>query len=53
MLGMIYVDSSFGTNRFTEPQLELLTLIAGVASIRIENARLLDCRSSKNVWLMN
>ena len=42
VLGMIYVDSSFGTNRFTEPQLELLTLIAGVASIRIENARLLD-----------
>ena len=42
VLGMIYVDSSFGTNRFTESQLELLTLIAGVASIRIENARLLD-----------
>jgi len=42
ILGMIYVDSSFGTNRFTEPQLQLLTLIAGVAAIRIENARLLD-----------
>lgn len=42
ILGMIYVDSSFGTNRFTEPQLQLLTLIAGVAAIRIENARLLE-----------
>lgn len=42
ILGMIYVDSSFGTNRFNESQLQLLTLIAGVAAIRIENARLLD-----------
>jgi serine phosphatase RsbU (regulator of sigma subunit)/pSer/pThr/pTyr-binding forkhead associated (FHA) protein len=42
ILGMIYVDSSFGTNRFTEPQLQLLTLIAGVAAIRIENLRLLE-----------
>ena len=42
ILGMIYVDSSFGTNRFTEQQLQLLTLIAGVATIRIDNARLLE-----------
>lgn len=42
ILGMIYVDSSFGTNRFNETQLQMLTLIAGVATIRIDNARLLE-----------
>ena len=42
ILGMLYVDSSFGTNRFNESQLQLLTLIAGVAAIRIDNARLLE-----------
>ncbi len=29
--GMIYVDSPFGVSRFTEQDLQLLTLIAGVA----------------------
>ncbi|MBS1810621.1 MAG: SpoIIE family protein phosphatase [Acidobacteria bacterium] len=47
ILGMIYVDSSFGTNRFNEPQLQLLTLIAGVAAIRIDNARLLELQSEQ------
>lgn len=47
ILGMIYVDSSFGTNRFTEPQLQLLTLIAGVAAIRIENTRLLELQAEQ------
>jgi serine phosphatase RsbU (regulator of sigma subunit)/pSer/pThr/pTyr-binding forkhead associated (FHA) protein len=40
--GMIYVDNPFQTNRFTERDLQLLTLIAGVAAIRIENVRLLE-----------
>ncbi|MCI0662285.1 MAG: SpoIIE family protein phosphatase, partial [Acidobacteria bacterium] len=40
--GMIYVDNPFHTNRFTERDLQLLTLIAGVAAIRIENMRLLE-----------
>ena len=47
ILGMIYVDSSFGTNRFTEPQLQLLTLIAGVAAIRIDNTRLLEVQAEQ------
>ncbi|MFN7930963.1 MAG: SpoIIE family protein phosphatase [Blastocatellia bacterium] len=47
ILGMIYVDSSFGTNRFTEQQLQLLTLIAGVAAIRIENTRLLELQAEQ------
>jgi sigma-B regulation protein RsbU (phosphoserine phosphatase) len=42
VLGMIYVDSPLHTNRFTKRNLELLTLIAGVAAIRIDNMRLLD-----------
>ena len=47
ILGMIYVDSSFGTNRFNETQLQLLTLIAGVAAIRIENTRLLQLQAEQ------
>jgi sigma-B regulation protein RsbU (phosphoserine phosphatase) len=46
--GMIYVDSPFGVNRFTEHDLQLLTLIGGVAAIRIENMRLLEDQQEKN-----
>jgi len=42
VLGMLYVDSPFYTNRFTERDLKLLTLIAGVAAIRIENVHLVE-----------
>ncbi|MDX2030168.1 MAG: SpoIIE family protein phosphatase [Blastocatellia bacterium] len=45
--GMIYVDSPFHTNRFVERDLQLLTLIAGVAAIRIENVRLLDVQQEQ------
>jgi serine phosphatase RsbU (regulator of sigma subunit) len=45
--GMIYVDSAFATNRFTERDLQLLTLIAGVAAIRIENVRLLELQQAQ------
>ncbi|HZS07276.1 MAG TPA: SpoIIE family protein phosphatase [Blastocatellia bacterium] len=45
--GMIYVDSPFGTSRFTEQDLQLLTLISGVAAIRIENVRLLEDQQEK------
>jgi phosphoserine phosphatase RsbU/P len=47
VLGMIYVDSPLHTNRFTKRDLELLTLIAGVAAIRIENVRLLDVQAEQ------
>jgi phosphoserine phosphatase RsbU/P len=40
--GMVYVDNPLQVNRFTERDLQLLTLIAGVAAIRIENMRLLE-----------
>ena len=45
--GMIYVDSAFQTSRFTERDLQLLTLIASVAAIRIENVRLLDLQQEQ------
>lgn len=47
VLGMIYVDSPFHTNRFTERDLQLLSLIAGVAAIRIENVHLLEVQQQK------
>ncbi|MBI1764054.1 MAG: SpoIIE family protein phosphatase [Acidobacteria bacterium] len=47
VLGMVYVDSPLHSNRFTKRDLELLTLIAGVAAIRIENVRLLDVQAEQ------
>lgn len=45
--GMIYVDNPFHSNRFTERDLQLLTLIAGVAAIRIDNMRLLEVQQEQ------
>ena len=44
VLGMIYVDSPVSANIFTEDDLRLLTTIATVAAIKIENARLVEHR---------
>ncbi|HSB09597.1 MAG TPA: SpoIIE family protein phosphatase [Blastocatellia bacterium] len=44
--GMIYVDNPFN-NRFQEEDLKVLTTIASVASIKIENERLLEERLEK------
>lgn len=41
--GMIYVDNPYDS-RFTEDDLQVLTTIAGVASIKIENAKLAEAR---------
>src|SRR5215468_284943 len=45
--GMIYVDNPFHTNRFIERDLQLLTLIASVAAVRIENVRLLEVQQEQ------
>ncbi len=45
--GMIYVDSPYHTNRFTERDLQMLTLIAAVAAIRIENVSLLEVQQEQ------
>jgi phosphoserine phosphatase RsbU/P len=41
--GMIYVDNPYDS-RFSEEDLQVITTIAGVASIKIENARLAEAR---------
>ncbi|NBO65760.1 MAG: FHA domain-containing protein [Acidobacteria bacterium] len=45
--GMIYVESRVEANHFTERDLKLLSLIAGVAAIRIENMSLLELREEQ------
>lgn len=46
VFGMIYVDNPLD-NRFTEDDLNVLTTIASVASIKIEHAKLLEERLEK------
>ncbi|MDQ3013564.1 MAG: SpoIIE family protein phosphatase, partial [Acidobacteriota bacterium] len=45
--GMVYVDNPYYSNRFTERDLQLLKLVADVASIRIENVRLLEVQQEQ------
>jgi serine phosphatase RsbU (regulator of sigma subunit) len=42
--GMIYVDSPMNVNCFTDDDLGLLTMIASVAAIKVENALLVEQR---------
>jgi sigma-B regulation protein RsbU (phosphoserine phosphatase) len=42
VLGLIYVDSADRAIAFDDDQLELLTLLANMAAVKITNARLLD-----------
>lgn len=44
VFGIIYADSPIAEGRFTEDHLKVLTTLASVAAIRIENARLVDAR---------
>jgi serine phosphatase RsbU (regulator of sigma subunit) len=44
VFGLIYADSPFGEGRFTADHLEVLTMLASVAAIRVENARLMEER---------
>jgi serine phosphatase RsbU (regulator of sigma subunit) len=44
VFGLIYADSPFGEGRFTKDHLEVLTMLASVAAIRVENARLMEER---------
>ncbi len=47
VLGMIYVDNLFATNRFSQEDLGVLTTIARVAAIKIVNSRLLEAQLEK------
>src|SRR6266446_6619664 len=44
VFGIIYADSPIAEGRFTEDHLKLLTTLASVAAIRVENARLGEAR---------
>jgi serine phosphatase RsbU (regulator of sigma subunit) len=47
VLGLLYVDSHDPTITFAEDQLELLTLIANMAAVKITNARLLEADQAR------
>src|SRR5687768_15962095 len=44
LFGIIYADSPMAEGRFTEDHLKVLTTLASVAAIRVENARLVEAR---------
>jgi serine phosphatase RsbU (regulator of sigma subunit) len=44
VFGIIYADSPISEARFTEDHLKVLTTLASVAAIRVENARLVEAR---------
>jgi Nif-specific regulatory protein len=48
VLGGLYLDSSSPKARFSEADLRLITAIAGIASVALENARQIDWLESEN-----
>ena len=52
-LGVLYLDSSSPKARFDEGHLELLTAIAGIASVALENARQIEWLESENRRLVD
>jgi len=48
VLGVLYLDSSSPKARFREPDLRLVTAIAGIAAVALENARQIDWLESEN-----
>jgi serine phosphatase RsbU (regulator of sigma subunit) len=49
IIGLIYVDSPFVLREFTKDDLNLLTVMANVAAIRIENARLAEIEQTERI----
>jgi len=47
LFGLIYADSPIADAKFTEDHLKVLTTLASVAAIRVENARLLEERMER------
>src|ERR1035437_5767949 len=48
-IGLIYVDSPFVLREFTTADLSLLTVMANVAAIRIENVRLAEVEEAERI----
>jgi sigma-B regulation protein RsbU (phosphoserine phosphatase) len=51
IIGLIYLDSPFVLREFTKDDLSLLTVMANVAAIRIENARLAEVEEAERVMV--
>jgi len=49
IIGLIYLDSPFILREFTKDDLSLLTVMANVAAIRIENARLAEVEAVERI----
>jgi serine phosphatase RsbU (regulator of sigma subunit) len=49
IIGLIYLDSPFVLREFTKDDLSLLTVMANVAAIRIENARLAEVEQAERI----
>jgi sigma-B regulation protein RsbU (phosphoserine phosphatase) len=51
IIGLIYLDSPFILREFTKDDLSLLTVMANVAAIRIENARLAEVEEAERIMV--
>jgi phosphoserine phosphatase RsbU/P len=49
IIGLIYVDSPYVLREFTKDDLSLLTVMANIAGIRIENARLTQIEEAERI----
>jgi serine phosphatase RsbU (regulator of sigma subunit)/pSer/pThr/pTyr-binding forkhead associated (FHA) protein len=49
VIGLIYLDSSHFVKEFTRQDLELLTVMANMAAVRIENARLAEMEQDERL----
>ena len=49
IIGLIYLDSPFVLREFTKDDLNLLTVMANIAAIRIENARLAEVEQAERI----
>jgi sigma-B regulation protein RsbU (phosphoserine phosphatase) len=49
IIGLLYLDSPFVLREFTEDDLKLLTVMANVAAIRIENVRLAEVEEAERM----
>jgi phosphoserine phosphatase RsbU/P len=49
IIGLIYLDSPYVLREFTKDDLSLLTVMANVAAIRIENARLAEVEQAEKI----
>jgi len=53
VFGIIYADSPLAEGRFTEDHLKVLTTLASVAAIRVENARLTEVKVRDAVFALS